>query len=142
MKNRNLNNGVMENNQQGNMPLVSHYPSRKDWEKACWEKIVISEKLLELLVTSHERSNLVIRAAALDRLTAGKTYNQIAKELWISPQTISSIKKAITGKSYKSHLERSRKEKRENPHSSHIASTKRKSHGIFRKTKYGTVHLP
>ena len=59
---------------------ISRYSSRKEWENACWGKILKSEELLGLLITPYERRNLVMRAAAIERLHAGKGYRQIAEE--------------------------------------------------------------
>ena len=47
-----------------NLPLIKNYSSRKEWEVACWEEIMNSKVLLKLLVTQHERHNLVMRASA------------------------------------------------------------------------------
>ncbi|OGY99518.1 MAG: hypothetical protein A2945_01520 [Candidatus Liptonbacteria bacterium RIFCSPLOWO2_01_FULL_52_25] len=90
------------------LPL-GDYTSRKEWEDACWKKIVESEELLQLLITSHERHDIVMRAAAIDGLASGKSYRKIAEELWLSSQTISGIKKAMDEKAYRSYLERSKK---------------------------------
>ena len=72
------------------LPPVNRYTSRKEWERACWQKI-LKFKTLESLVISYERRNLVMRAAVMERINTGKKYRQIAEELWLSPQTISSI---------------------------------------------------
>src|SRR3989304_524996 len=93
------------------IPPVTAYSSRAAWEAACWRNLRESKELLEVLVTAHERRNLVLRAAALDRLISGKSYRQIGRELWLSPQTISGIKKAIRESGYRSYLERSKKER-------------------------------
>lgn len=126
----------------GVMPLIGGYSSRTEWETACWQKILQSKELLRLLVTSHERHNLVMRAAALDRLIAGKNYKQIGEELWLSPQTISSIKKALKEKNYRSYLERSKKERKKKKYSSHPLYVKARPHGRPHRTKYGTIYMP
>src|SRR3990172_8184043 len=94
------------------LPPMSRHPSRKEWENACWRKILKSEELLGLLVTPYERHNLVMRAAVMERMRAGKRYRQIADELWLSPQTISSIRKASGKNSYHSYRERSKTERK------------------------------
>lgn len=124
------------------LPPVSCYPSRKEWEEACWKKIVKSEKLLDSLVTSYERRNLVMRAAVIDRLNSGKRQKEIAKELWSSPQTINSIKKALGEDGYRSYRERGKTERKKKLYSHHPSRKKRKPHGRPVRTKYGTIYLP
>ena len=124
------------------IPPIGHHPSRKKWEAASWEKILKSEDLLRLLITSHERHDLVMRAAALDRLFSGKSYKQIGEELWLSPQTVSGIKKAALSKTYRSYLERSKKERKKKIYSSKIKVGKIRPFGRPRRTKYGIVYIP
>src|SRR3989344_6766466 len=100
------------------MPPINNYSSRKEWEAVCWKKILRSKNLLKLLITAHERRDLVMRAAAIDRILSGKSYNQIGEELWLSPQTVSGIKKALREKIYTSYLERSKKERQKKIYSS------------------------
>lgn len=124
------------------LPLVSSYPSRKDWELACWRKILKSEGLLQLLITPHERHDLVMRAAALEGLAAGRSYKTIGEALWLSPQTISGVKKALNEKSYLSYLERSKKERKKRKYSESVSPKKPRPRGRPRRTKYGVVYLP
>ena len=126
------------------MPSMNNYSSRKEWEKACWQKMLESKELLSLLVSVHERHDLVMRAVAAESLFAGKSYRQIGKELWLSPQTISGIKKAVNEKEYKSYLERSKKERKKKQYGSKLASSKSspKPSGVPHRTKYGKVYLP
>ncbi len=124
------------------MPPIDDYSSRQEWEIACWRKILKSKELLPLLITSHERRNLVRRAAAMDRIISGKSYRKIGSELWLSPQTISVIKKAISEKNYRSYLERSKKERKKRKYSDSPFPIQRKPKGRPHRTKYGTVYLP
>ena len=126
------------------IPPIDNYHSRQEWEIACWRKILESKELLSLLVTSHERRNLVRRAAAIDRLISGKSYRKIGNELWLSPQTISAIKKAINERAYRSYLERSQKERKKRKYSSDPVSAKSraKPRGRPIRTKYGTIYMP
>lgn len=124
------------------LPLISDYSSRVEWENASWQKILSSKELLELLITASERHDLVMRAAALNRLIAGKNYKQIGDELWLSPQTISNIKKILREKSYQSYSERSKKERKKKKYSSDSKSSKSKLGGMPRRTKYGTIYMP
>jgi len=123
------------------MPSINDYPSRKEWEAVYWKKIVESEELLQLIITSHERHDIVMRAAAVDRIASGKSYKEIGEELWISPQTISSIKKAVSEKAYRSYLERSKKERKKRTYSI-VRSSERKRKGRPMRTKYGTIYIP
>jgi len=94
------------------LPPVENYPSRKEWEAACWLKILKSKELLDLIITSDGRHDLVMRAAAMSGILSGKTYSQISNDLWLSPQTISSIKRALGGGIYKNYKERSKGERK------------------------------
>jgi len=126
------------------IPSINNYHSREEWEAACWQKILESKELLSLLITSHERRDLVMRAAAMDGLISGKSYRKIGKELWISPQTISAIKKAIDEKAYRSYLERSHKERKKKQYDPVPIFKKSitRQHGKPRRTKYGTIYMP
>jgi len=124
------------------MPPISDYPSREEWESACWRKMLESKELLRLLITSHESHDLVMRAVALQGLASGKSYREIGKELFISTQTVSGIKKALSQKTYRSYLERSKKERKKRKYSSDFSRSKPKRRGWPRRTKYGTIYLP
>lgn len=126
--------------ESGRFPAISDHASRKEWEAACWEKVLESKDLLRLLVTAHERHDLVLRATALDSISAGKSYKQIGEELWLSPQTISSIKKTINEKSYRSYLERSKKERKKRAYS-YPKPGRPRPEGIPRRTKYGILYM-
>lgn len=124
---------------------INNYSSRKEWEHSCWQKILNSENLkdlLELTTTSYERHNLVMRVAAIERINSGKRFNEISRELWLSPQTISSIKKSISGNNYRSYRETGKTERKKKIYSQDTFSTKRKYRGRPVRTKYGTVYLP
>lgn len=121
------------------MPLLSDYALREEWEEMCWRKIRSSEKLLKLLITSHERRDLVMRAVILDRLAAGKSYKEIVRELSISPQTVSGVKKSLLEeRKYKSYTKNKR---REGNARNLRQNQKKKSCGISRRTKYGITRI-
>lgn len=124
------------------MPKIENYSSRAEWEKACWRKIMASKDLLDTLIASSERHDLVMRAAAIDALASGKSYREIGKELWLSPQTISVIRKALTENNYRSYSERGKKERKKKIYSYSAEPRHRKSRGTPRKTKYGVVYIP
>ncbi len=119
------------------LPSIRNYSSRKAWEEACWKKISNSSGLLDSLPTAHERHNLIMRAAVRERLAQGRSYKAISRELWLSPQTISAIKKALSENSYRTYRERS-------------GARSGKSHKLLRRgskprlwrTKYGTIRVP
>lgn len=130
------------NKNKSELPSLSHYSSRKEWEGACWRKLLKSRDSLELLVTSHERHNLIMRAAVIDGINSGEKYRQIAEELWLSPQTISSIKKAINGSNYKSYRERGKTERKKKVYSPDSLLKRHRRRGRPVRTKYGTLYLP
>ena len=77
------------------LPSLDAFQSRKEWEAACLNKVLETKGVLEILLTPKERHNLVIRAAAVESLASGKSYRQIGRELWVSPQTLSGLRKAV-----------------------------------------------
>ena len=140
---RNLPNKKQEEyikNISENILPIDYYSSRKIWESSCWDKIVKSETLLRLLITPHERHDFIMRAAVLQGLISGKSYRQIGKELWVSPQTISGIKKATEESIYKSYLERSKKKQKEEKDNSFLFQRhKTKKRAV--RTKFGTTYV-
>lgn len=132
---------VTKDKTQFKLPTIRSYPSRKEWENACWQKILKS-KDLDALLTPYERRNVVMRVAVADRVHSGKKYRQIAEELWLSPQTISSIKKALHENTYRSYRERGKTERKKKVYSSDRFSEKSNRHGRRVRTKYGIVNLP
>ena len=124
---------------------ASNYSYRKDWVQAVWHQILKSEYLLELLVTSYERRNIVTRAAVMDRVNSGKRYRHIAEELWLSSQTISGIKKAIQRNGYRSYRERGKTERKKKTYGSTFSVLKKKKpqyrEGRAHRTKYGTIYI-
>ncbi len=133
----------MNKKQLINLPSINEYSSRKEWEEACWRKIIKSEELLKLLATSHERHDLVMRAATLKELALGKGSRQISREFFISSQTINVIKKSIAENSYRSYSERSKKERKKKEYSVDRRPIRRKwPEGKPKRTKYGTIYMP
>ena len=118
---------------------ANQYSSRKEWERACWKRISESRELLELFTTFNERHNLVMRAAVADRMNSGKKFVQIVEELQLSPQTVSSIKKALQENGYRSYRERAKTERKKKMYSSH--PSKKKPYRYYRRTKYGKVYM-
>ena len=108
------------------LPLVSQFPSRKEWEKTCWEKLKKSRKLLDAFMTPYERHNIVMRVATIELLYSGKRPLQISRELQISRQTVNSIQKAMKDGIYKSYRERGKTERKKKKYSHDISKKKKK----------------
>ena len=87
------------------VPSLNKFKSRGEWEAYIWKKIVSElpkansvqeiEKLLDMLLTAYEKKQIIKRASAISLLKQGKSYNEIGKLLWLSPQTISAIRKSL-----------------------------------------------
>jgi uncharacterized protein YerC len=122
-----------------NLP-TNHYSSRKEWEDVYWEKLIKQPKILKSFITNYERHILVLRIAVVARLNNGKSYREISKELWLSPQTISSIKKAINKKGYESYRKIEKTERKPKVFNS-STQKKKKFRGRSKRTKYGTIYL-
>ncbi|KKU93964.1 MAG: hypothetical protein UY26_C0003G0114 [Candidatus Jorgensenbacteria bacterium GW2011_GWA1_48_13] len=121
------------------LPSLNRFSSRKEWETACWQEMLKSKTLLKSLVTSYERHNLVMRAAVREGINSGKRFRQIAREMGLSLQTVSSIKKALREGDYRSYRERSKTERKKKIYGSH--PSKKKPYRYYRRTKYGKVYM-
>ncbi len=133
----------MDKKQLMNLPSADKYSSRKEWENVCWCEIIKSEEMLELLATSHERHDLVMRAAVLKELLAGKGPRQISRELFVSFQTIEVVKKSMNENNYRSYLERSKKERKKKVYSVDRRPVRgKRPEGRPRRTKFGTIYMP
>lgn len=95
------------------MKNIGKFKSRKDWEAYLWEMVLKNiEKLssknelrsfLNALLSKTEKKNITRRLIVISLLKQGKTYKEISEILWISPGTISAVKKSLLNyKSYKS----------------------------------------
>lgn len=84
------------------------FESRKDWENFIWEEFarILSglnskEQIIEFLnsvISRKERDFIIKRLLAIQLIKQGKSYSEISKILWISPSTISALKKCINNK--------------------------------------------
>ena len=89
----------------GGINSVHKFKSRREWEEHAWEKIVEGLAMakssrgikdsLDLLLTASEKKQMINRATAIFMLKQGKTYREIGEMLWLSPATISAIKKSM-----------------------------------------------
>jgi Trp operon repressor len=62
-------------------------------------------KILEKLITKDEKDMILKRLAVVSLVRSGKTYREIGEILWLSPTTVSTIKKNVldVNKNYKSY---------------------------------------
>lgn len=84
---------------------LQKFRSRNEWKDYIWKKLVEeivqtvsvkdAEQLLNLLLTVHEKKQMIKRAVAISLLKQGKSYNAIGELLWLSPTTISAIRKSM-----------------------------------------------
>jgi uncharacterized protein YerC len=93
------------------------------WAERVWdeflEKIVKSrtkteaKKLLGKIISEYEKEDIIRRLAILALIRQGYSYKKIGEILWVSPQTISGIKKSIMGgeEFYRSQRSLRKKEK-------------------------------
>jgi uncharacterized protein YerC len=128
------------------LPLLSDFPTRQQWEAATWE--ILTERLvkvtnlaelkeiLQFLLSPHERHTLTYRALAASRIQSHISYSEIGQELWLSPQTISALKKSLIEGEYKSSYARGHKKK---DFVSLVPDRKPKVR--YRSTKYGQSKL-
>ena len=54
-------------------------------------------KFLDSILTVNEKKLISKRLVALALIKSGESYREIGRELWISPSTVSGIKKSIDG---------------------------------------------
>jgi len=82
-----------------------HFKSRKEWEEFVWKNFVIRiretktneqlEKLLGNVISAREKRFIINRIATISFLKEGKNYREIGELLWVSPVTISAIKRSL-----------------------------------------------
>jgi uncharacterized protein YerC len=85
------------------------------WQEVLWDNLlenlskIQSKKelkaVLESFLAENEKKIILRRLAAIALIKQGKSYQEIGEILWISPATISAIKKNLSSKSphHKSH---------------------------------------
>lgn len=108
------------------MEKVFKFKSKKEWEDFVWSKFLENAEktksnkqlrnFLDGLLTINEKKFVIKRLVALAMIKAGKTYKEIEETLWVSPSTVSALKKSVfLNSSYQSnrhYAEKSRNEKR------------------------------
>lgn len=92
-----------------NIEKAFEFKTRKEWEEFIWLKLLEdikktrSEKqlkeLLNILISQKERKFIIKRLMTIYLIQKGKSYQEIGNLLWISPATISAIKKSLLKKS-------------------------------------------
>ena len=134
------------------LPRVKNFSSRAEWEKAAWENFVEQlsvlkssaavKIVLDLTTSIHERRTILLRAATLTRLHAGESYRTIGRELWVSPQLISAIRKAVKKRSYESNWRRAKEQRIQKQRARIRARDAKPDPIVYRNTKYGRRPLP
>ena len=135
------------------VPKVSDCASRAHWERAVWQAFIVHlttlqrsaelASILNILITTRERRVLVQRIAAVHRVLSGKSYREIGEELWLTPQTISAIKKSLHEKQYRSYNERGKTARKKRVYS-RDSQPKRQHRDPSKRavrTKYGTLYI-
>ena len=132
------------------MPLRKSNQTRAQWEKDAWATLL--DRLtraaaigrlayfLELGLSPHERSMLIKRIAALDRLSEGMTFRGIDLELHLSLQTINSIKKSLSAKTFSSYSQYSKTTRKKKKKYVAVQSEGRDPLKRPHNTKYGKVY--
>lgn len=104
----------MEKDNKQNKKLIGR--SANEWSEQLWDALInkISnlkdrqeiKGILEKLVSEDEKKMILKRLAVIALLRSGKSYREIGEILWLSPNTVSTIKKNMIGgsKHYKSYL--------------------------------------
>ena len=132
------------------LPGIKSFATRKEWEIAAWRAFVdwcarrdpkTLRRWLGSLTTPHERRLIARRAAAVARIKSGTSYRAIGRELWLTRQTVSAIKKALTTEEYASNWERARTQKRARDLARLKKYTERLPPKRYRRTKYGKVRV-
>lgn len=88
-----------------------------EWSEQLWRKLINeiakttdekeTQRILEKLVSESEKKMILKRLAVVALVQSGKSYREIGKILWLSPNTVSTIKKNIfdNHRYYKSYLD-------------------------------------
>lgn len=91
------------------MKNINEFGSRDTWMNYAWIKLLeniqnkIMSKVLDSLLSRYEKKIIINRLVALSLIKKGKTYKQIGEELWLSPNTIRSLKMIFENKSAKEY---------------------------------------
>ncbi|MBI4993602.1 hypothetical protein HZC33_01410 [Candidatus Wolfebacteria bacterium] len=99
------------------MENLSNFKSRKEWEEFIWHKFLEGLKdakttgqlkeILESVLDGREKNFMIKRLIVIASISQNKTYREISELLWLSPNTISSIKKSLFKKTIYSGYKKS-----------------------------------
>lgn len=93
---------------------MNSFNSRGEWNDFVWDQIANRlaltkspleiKRILEQILGDYEKNLLIKRVIAIALIQEGLSYSEIGKLLWLSPSTISSIKKNLAAQNagYKS----------------------------------------
>ena len=93
-------------------------PKTAALEKVFWREISKNPIILKRLLTADERRDIALRLTTVKMLESGNGSRQISRELNISRQTVSNIKKSLETQEYESYWERSKTERKKKIYSS------------------------
>jgi|SRR3989344_3896816 len=140
------------------LPDLEKGQARKEWEEKSWKVLVkrlatLSEReldrVLKIIVSPQEQSRIVRRAGVLKMLGGRKSYSAVGEAFWISPQTISALRKSIRENAYKSRWMRDSRKDRARRHQKEMEAILReekrdiellKKHQM-RRMKFGRVRV-
>jgi DNA-binding NarL/FixJ family response regulator len=132
------------------LPKSEDFKTRKQWEESAWLELVmwctksdpkLVHTLLDSITSSSERRHIIKRAIAVDRIHHGASYRDIGEELWLTPQTISSIKKGLVSHTYKSNWERAEAQKKARDLAWVKKRHERPEPKFYKRTKYGKLQV-
>ncbi|OGZ01916.1 MAG: hypothetical protein A2946_02670 [Candidatus Liptonbacteria bacterium RIFCSPLOWO2_01_FULL_53_13] len=132
------------------LPKVEDFETRKQWEESAWREFVawctksepkLVRILLDSIVSPSERHRIVKRAVAVERIHDGVSYRAIGRELWITNQTISSIKKSLASHSYESNWKRAESQRQARELALIKKRHERPEPKRYRRTKYGKLRI-
>jgi len=102
------------------MKNINEFGSRDEWMNYAWTEFLesiqnkIMSSILDSLLSQYEKKIIINRIMALSLIRKGKTYRQIGEELWLSPNTIRSLKMISENRSVKEYQgDRFRRNKKE-----------------------------
>ncbi|MDO8466958.1 MAG: Trp family transcriptional regulator [bacterium] len=92
------------------MKKLEQFKSRAEWDRFMWDKVVEKlaraksnrevEGILNKLLGEHERNLMLRRLTTILLIQDGLSYSQIGEVLWLSPNTISAVKKSLLSNKY------------------------------------------
>jgi Trp operon repressor len=77
---------------------TNNFDTREEWINFVWKKLLENINnskitgILDSLLSRYEKKMIVNRIIALSLIKKGKSYKQISEELWLSPNTIRSLR--------------------------------------------------